>query len=449
MTSLKSATLLFVTFVVGGDLVGQELKQPVARLQLNDGETLVFLGDSITHQCLYTQYVEDYFYTRFPKRRLRFHNAGVGGAKALDALDRFEPDVASYQPKYVTVLLGMNDGSYRPFDQQTFDTYRRDMRKLIRKIEEIGATPILMTPTMYDSRAARMRKKGNSPEPRLEFYNSVLAYYGSWLREVALAGGHGFVDMYGPLNQLTWMRRKARPKFTMIRDAVHPGPGGQLVMAYALLSDMGLRRPLSAIRIVHDADGKPVANTKGGELTNLTVTENEVKFTWLADGLPYVLPPQARVGVQLLQLKRRLSEVLAVHVLPPGRYQLTIDGKDVGTYSATALERHIELQANPQTPQYAQALAVVDLNRQRNAGPVRDLRREWSHFQSATRTRRRLEKQPDDAELQDRLAKQEAQLEGRKERIAAAEKAAREIEDRIFTLNQPRARSYVLRRVQD
>ena len=66
-----------------------------ASLDLQDGDTVVFLGDSITHQCLYTQYVEDFFHTRFPERRIHFHNAGVGGDKAADVLARFDDDVAA------------------------------------------------------------------------------------------------------------------------------------------------------------------------------------------------------------------------------------------------------------------------------------------------------------------------------------------------------------------
>ena len=65
-----------------------EFKPIVDHIDLKDGDTLVFLGDSITHQCLYTQYVEDYFYTRYPKTRIHFHNAGVGGDRASDALTR-------------------------------------------------------------------------------------------------------------------------------------------------------------------------------------------------------------------------------------------------------------------------------------------------------------------------------------------------------------------------
>jgi len=222
-----------------------DLRSPVAKLELEAGDSIVFLGDSITHQCLYTQYVEDYFYTRFPHMRLKFHNSGVGGAKAWDALERFDRDVAAYKPKYVTVLLGMNDGRYQPYNEEIFQTYYKDMTELIARLKATGATPILMTPTMFDARAARMRNPKRNPASTA-LYNSVLTYYGTWLREVAVESGFGFVDMYGPLNNLTLGQRKTDPKFTMIRDSVHPDPPGQLVMAYAILRLVShpLRKPV-------------------------------------------------------------------------------------------------------------------------------------------------------------------------------------------------------------
>ncbi len=98
-------------------------------MELKDGDSIVFYGDSITHQRLYTQYLEDYFYTRYPHTHLKIHNAGVSGSVAWEALTRFEDDVAAYKPKYVTVLLGMNDGNHEPFNQSIFETYRRDMTR--------------------------------------------------------------------------------------------------------------------------------------------------------------------------------------------------------------------------------------------------------------------------------------------------------------------------------
>ena len=213
-----------------------QFKKILGKVELKDGDTFVFLGDSITHQCLYTQYVEDYFYTRMPKVRIHFHNAGVGGDRAQNALDRFEDDVAAFKPKYVSILLGMNDGSYRDFDKATFDTYQAGMTTLLDKIEALGATAIPMTPTMFDSRAKKL--KGDNGEPRNTYYNGVLSLYGSWLREQSLNRGLGFVDMWAPLNNLTLEKRKTEAGWTMIADAVHPGPIGQTVMATAIIGDL-------------------------------------------------------------------------------------------------------------------------------------------------------------------------------------------------------------------
>ena len=408
------------------------------------------MGDSITHQRLYTQYVEDFFYTRFPHLRLKLHNAGVGGARAWDALARFDDDVARYNPKYVTILLGMNDGSYRPYDQAVFRTYQLDMKELITRIQKIGAKPILMTPTMYDARAERM--KPNPRRPRTEetkaLYNSVLAYYGTWLRDVAQQRGFGFVDMWGPLNNITLAERKQDPEFTLIPDAVHPGASGQVVMATAIIMDLGLQSPVSAIRVFPTPAGKPRATASGGKVTDLEYSDQGVSFTFLANALPWVLPAEAAVGVRLTKLGHKMSaERLEIHGLAPGQYRLTIDDAEVGEYAATALARHIELQANDKTPQYQQALEVATLNKQRNEGPVSKLRNEWRNFQLYARTKREADRAPSDQELAKQLATQTERINGMEQRIEAALASARAIEDQIFEINQPQLRRYVIERI--
>lgn len=419
---------------------------PLKTLELADGDSIVFLGDSITHQCLYTQYVEDYFYTRFPRRRLKIHNAGVGGARAWDALVRFDDDVAAYKPKYVTILLGMNDGTYRPFHQETFDTYHKDMTELIGRLTDIGATPILMTPTMYDSRAARLYARPNrkAPEDRLELYNSVLAYYGTWLREVAVDNGHGFVDMWGPLNNITLAERKTDPNFTIIRDAVHPDAPGQVVMAVAIINDLALPRPLSSIRVILAGKADPRSQVAGGTISDLKQTDDGVEFTWLANGLPWVVPEEAQLGAKLTKLGHRHSrEALEVHGLAPGRYEVSIDGTVIGTYASDALARHVELQENEKTPQYQQALEVANVNKERNAGPVRSLRGEWSRFQRYAREKRDAATD----EARQKVEEKYPDIGAINERVAVHNAAAKELEDRIFEIDQPKPRHYVLKRV--
>ncbi len=449
MPAIRLLLVVALTFLVSvSSGRADDLAAPLAAVELQDGDSIVFLGDSITHQCLYTQYVEDYLYTRMPHLRLRVHNAGVGGARAWDALARFDEDVAAYQPKYVTILLGMNDGSYRPYDDATFQTYRSDMTTLIGRLEEIGATPILMTPTMFDARAARVRDPNRDNETA-QLYNSVLTYYGTWLREVAVENGHGFVDMWGPLNNITLEERKTNPAFTLITDAVHPDAPGQVVMAAAIVNDLGLPRQVSSIRIAPGRNGQQNITANGGEASDLNWSDVEVSFTFAANALPWVLPEEAQLGVDLTRMGHRLShETLEVHGLPAGRYTLSIDGNEVGTYTNVQLERHIELQGNDQTPQYQQALEVAMLNKQRNDGPVRGLRNEWGQFQQFARVRRGAEEAPDNADLQNQLQELTARMEGLAERVATRNAEALAIEDQIFEINQPPARTYMLRRVE-
>jgi hypothetical protein len=92
--SLLLSLLVFILLFLGADF-----KKTLPPIQLENGDTFVFIGNSITHQCLYTQYVEDYFYTRYPNLKIRFHNAGVSGDVAEDVLNRFEDDVAGFKPK--------------------------------------------------------------------------------------------------------------------------------------------------------------------------------------------------------------------------------------------------------------------------------------------------------------------------------------------------------------
>ena len=261
-----------------------QFKTMLAGIDLKDGDTLVFLGDSITHQCLYTQYLEDYYYTRYPKLRIHFHNSGVGGDRAADALVRFDEDVASYKPRYVTILLGMNDGSYRDFDKATFDTYQQGMTEILDRLNAIGATAIPMTPTMHDARAARLR--GKPMEPRDTYYNGVLALYGAWLREVAQVRGLGFVDMYSPLNQMTLTQRKKDADFTLIKDAIHPNEPGQVVMAAAILADLCPRSSVSSITIQQQKSGKLGAIAGNGKVTDFQADDKCVSFTFTANALP-------------------------------------------------------------------------------------------------------------------------------------------------------------------
>jgi len=447
MTTPKLSTL---AFILCGSIAPLCAQTPAAasapsafpaiapRVELKDGDSFVFLGDSITHQCLYTQYVEDFFYTRYPDRRIHFHNAGVGGDVAQNALDRFDEDVAAYKPKVVTILLGMNDGGYKGFDQNTFDRYQAGMTTVLDKIKEIGAAAVPMTPTMHDARAARLRNK--ALEPRDTYYNGVLSLYGAWLREMAQQRGLGFVDMYGPLNQLTLEQRRANPDWTMIADAVHPGAAGQFVMANALLSDMSVKSQVSSITI-SKKDGKWVSAASNAKVTELAGGET-VSFTAHENALPWVVPADAAEGYKLTSAGHRMSnEKVTVRNLTPGTYEMRIDGTPIGKWNDGQLAFGVEIEANEAAPQYQQALKVAELNQRRNREAYAGIRGEYAKLKGMRNKMNKAVGTPEEATAKTEFT---AYHDAMKDRVKTLLDSARAMEDEIYKINKPVPHRYEL-----
>ncbi|MEY2598517.1 MAG: hypothetical protein RLZZ142_776 [Verrucomicrobiota bacterium] len=380
--------------------------------------------------------MEDFCYTRYPNKRIHFHNAGVSGDSARHALERFEEDVAAYKPKAVSILLGMNDGRYRPFDQAIFDTYQAGMTALLDRISATGALAIPITPTMHDARAARLASKAE--EPRDTFYNGVLSLFGSWLREMAYQRGLGFADMYSPLNQITLEQRRSDPRWTMIKDAVHPGPVGQFVMAAALVEDAFPKSEVGSITL-QLLSGSWSASSPNAQVSDVSGGTTPA-FTVTYPSLPWVVPPDAAEGYQLVHAGHRMSvEKFAVQNLPPGSYLVKVDGTEIGTWNESALARGIETEEIPATPQYQQALQVAQINKRRNEEAYRPLRNEFSQLKAR---RKKIETSPAGPERLKLEAELETWRSGMRERVQALRTKARELEDEIYRINQPKPRRY-------
>ena len=75
---------------------------------LKTGDRVVFYGDSITDQRLYTTFTETFVLTRFPGMQVTFVHSGWGGDRVTGGgggpVDlRLERDVFAYQPTVMTI----------------------------------------------------------------------------------------------------------------------------------------------------------------------------------------------------------------------------------------------------------------------------------------------------------------------------------------------------------
>ncbi len=357
---------------------------------------VVFLGDSITHQGLYTQYLENFFYTRYPDLGIRFRNAGVAGDSVSDALARFDHDVASHHPDYVTVLFGMNDGRYDNFDASIFAEYQANMKQLLDRIESVGAKPIVLSPTMFDHAVTRWRQDDQTWRFReksfSDSYNALMSLFGAWCWDESRRRGNAYVNLWGPLNTYTDLGRRQNPQFTLIGDAIHPQASGQVVMAYEILMQLGVERRFCASRVVSNrgtADhGTQWSAGKGIRDLQVTDQARSIKFKHDEVALPWVIPAQHSTvqlrwdlpsdgleGFAMTHAGHRLSaDRIKIAGLPAGQYEVRVDGKLIGTWSHVMLGTKVELQELQKTPQYQQSLAVAELNRRRHDEFVRPLR---------------------------------------------------------------------------
>src|SRR5205814_3004770 len=224
---------------------------------IKDGDRVVFLGDSITEQRLYTTYIEAYALTRHPKWKLSFRNVGWGGdtswlrqrahpdEKQLFAADEtaqqkmvedsvgkgLKRDVLPLKPTLVTVKFGMNDHSYQPFREDIFRAYVRSQEEIAKVLTGQGARVAFLTPQPIEDKR---------PDPDKDARNQSLRRFSDGLKEVCSKEGATFVDQFDPYMMIMLRERATNPAALIGGgDAVHPGPIGHTVMAWAILKALG------------------------------------------------------------------------------------------------------------------------------------------------------------------------------------------------------------------
>ena len=417
------------------------------KLVFKGGDTVVFLGDSITAQCLYTQYLEDFYYTRFPRTRIHFHNAGTAGDRVADALERFETDVAAFKPQYVSVLFGMNDGNFTEWQQPAFEIFQKNMAALLERIGQAGATPIPMTPTTYDSLPNRLNNRVIEARDNGNGYNKVMETYGAWMKEQAKARKGPMVDLFKPLTDATNDRRRTEQDWTMMPDTVHPTATGHVLIAAAFLNDVAFRPSVSEV-LISKKDNQWTSKVGNGEVSELRGGDDKVTFTFAAESLPWVLPPEADEGRKLIAVAYKnppnlSGEKLAVRGLAPGTYELKIDGDPVGRWTDAELATGIDLGENPKTPQYQQSLEVALLNKKRNAMSQHPMRIDWAQLKGQQKLVNEAEADTDRPNRLEQAKKSFARFyEGNQQSITDYIAAARKLEDQIYRVNAPLARKY-------
>ena len=261
-------------------------------------------------------------------------------------------DVLPLKPTVVTIKFGMNDHAYQKFREDIFKAYVRSQTELAKVLEANGARVAFLTSQPIEDKR---------PDPDKDVKNQSLRQFSDGLKDVAAKQGATFVDQFDPYMAIMLRERAADPAaFIGGGDAVHPGPAGHTIMAWAILKALGAPALVSRAEI-DGAAGKVLA-AEGCRVTNLKADKGTVAFDRSDDALPMPMDPKAEPALKLAPILQDLDRYeLQVTGLPAGTYELSIDGESVGKASSEDLAKgwNLATSAGPITKQAQEVLALV------------------------------------------------------------------------------------------
>ncbi|MDB5312041.1 MAG: Arylesterase precursor [Gemmataceae bacterium] len=361
MTRLLSAAALFAVVVAGGLTVpapsaraADKPKSTTAAAKdffFKPGDRVVFLGDSITEQYQYSSYIELYLTTRFPEGNFTFLNAGIGGDTANGGANRFQAHVLAEKPTAVTINFGMNDGGYGKFNPGANKAFVEKTAAMLEMAKKAGVRVALLSPNAVDR-----RNKSNGAE-----YVVTQKQFYAPLKDIAAKYEVPFVDQYAITKAATDRMEQDDPmakKAVPYPDGFHTASPGGLLMAHTILT--GLHAPAVVSDVTVDLTSKKVdaVGATVGEVTNDPI--DGVSFTRTDAALP--LPVQ-KDWLPMLPYANELKDLnwygLTVKGLKDGDYAVSIDGKEVGKYSAKDLAAGVNLGNLTAGPVFDQANKVL------------------------------------------------------------------------------------------
>jgi len=332
---------------------------------LQEGDRVVFYGDSITAQRLYTRFVEDIVLTRNPQMHVSFWNAGVPGDTAYggytgDVPTRLKRDMLPHRPTVVTVMLGMNDGYYMEFNPKYLEIFENGYRQLLASFKNTApsARVALISPTPYDEA---------THGTEFPHYNETISHHAAFVKELATSSHLGFSDFNRTETALLQAGKVKNPLLAklLIADRIHPGEASQWVMAAALARSLGISPVVSSLWL-DAAQGKTVA-MQNTQIADFGMKDGGLQWTQTDKALPLPLPLDDEMIQFVLSISDLASmdqQILRVDGLAAASYALKIDGHRIASFTREQCASGVNL-ALYATPMESQAKGVDGIEAKR------------------------------------------------------------------------------------
>ncbi len=198
-----------------------------ADVLVKSGDKIVFLGDSITRQGDGSEGWCGLAVSSLKAVGIEAEpvNAGRGGNTSRDMAARFENDVISKKPAWMTLMCGTNDN---PNHGLSLEESKENIRTIVEKTQAAGIKVLILTMPV---------RGGNLNENA----------YNEFIRELAKEKGIPIADVFAEMKK-TLVKYKVKhpdlppksPPLLTIADGTHMNPMGNQVIAECVLAAFGL-----------------------------------------------------------------------------------------------------------------------------------------------------------------------------------------------------------------
>ena len=393
---MNQTMALFLVLILSlSDMIDCWSESLTSNAVIEPKSTIVVPGDSITYQAHFTEYLRTFFDTRYPAQSIKIINAGIPGHRADDGIARFDHDVAKWNPDWVMIMFGMNDGGYETLSSDDrFAEYQNNMQQLVAMTRTIDANPIIISPTPFDYQTSQNRQTDDSYRFRGKSfaadYDKTLSVYTSWCRKLADQEKLIFINLHAALNEHLRKERDSNPFFTLMPDAIHPDPSGHVLMAYTILNRLKPKKTKLFESSFQIEGSQWLTEYEGIQIRELKGSKTDLSFEIKLTALPWKIPEQHTLqklrwnnppnGPEMfrnLQVANSYNDSrLKVGGLARGSYHLSCDGQTIDIVTQPELVRGVNLDEYSDLPWNQKAMAVAALHRQISdeiVRPSRDL----------------------------------------------------------------------------
>ncbi|MEO6134385.1 MAG: SGNH/GDSL hydrolase family protein, partial [Ginsengibacter sp.] len=331
-----------------------------------DGDRVCYIGSSISMNGANTHFVNLFYATRYPERKITFINCGISGDNTSNILHRMKSDILVNNPTWAILQIEENDLNPSLYyksrlneplimekRKNALERWFKNADSIVRILLAADVKVILQTPTIYDQTA-------NVAEENALGINDSLKKCMIYLKELGAKYKLPVVDCWTILFDVNKKIQEHNIKKSIIgRDRVHVSELGHFVMAYQFIKTLPVTKEVYHITI--DAGLKKLKQQVNCSVSNLVSKKNVTSFNSISKSLPFPSPKGINVD-SLFEFTDELNaDILQINGLAKGNYKLSIDTVTVGVFNNNIFAKGINLSRFTSTPQYLQAKRILSL----------------------------------------------------------------------------------------